>query len=462
MNLQEQFAQATKEHQQGDLIPAQQHYLAILKESPRHIETHYNLANLYAQLTQWHSAITHYRLALKYCPDQPLIQYNLSIALLNADGFGEAIHLLRQVVTALPEHYDARHLLACTLMGAGEYAEAKTHFLAAITQKSDDAQTYFNLGVLSLYEQDLPAAQQYFTKAIYYQEDFTDAYYNLGVIAEYQAETEVAIKYFKQALHYDEQYFAAHYQLVLQYKNSDDTENAILHCEKALLLQPNNASLRYLRAVLTKETAITSAPDDYIQNLFDSYALYYDKHVAGLAYNVPRYLREMVDEVIAPSKNPTERIIDLGCGTGLSGYYFRDRAIRLVGVDLSARMLAVARKKEIYDALQEANLLAFLQQQTELVDMIIAADTLVYSGDLQAIFKECARLLNKEGLFVFSVEEGEKDYQLLSSGRFAHDDHYIKALLAKNDLKIHNQRSAVIRLQQKAKINGLLYIVSRK
>ena len=47
------------------------------------------------------------------------------------------------------------------------------------------------------------------------------------------------------------------------------------------------------------------------------------------------------------------RILDLGCGTGLSGAAFKDLAAKLHGVDLSPAMIEKSRAREIYDRLSE-------------------------------------------------------------------------------------------------------------
>jgi len=464
MDITQRFELAVQKQQQGDLSAAEQNYLAVLQALPEHVESHYNLASLYAQLTQWQSAIAHYRLALSHCPQQPMIQYNLSITLLNTDtGFGEAVYLLQQVVLFMPDHLDARHLLACTLMSAGNYEQAKPHFLAYIAQKNDDAQAYYNLGVLSLYEQNTTKAQAYFEQAIHYQVNFPEAYYNLGIIAAHQEATSRAIDYFKQTLLQDEQYFAAHYQLVLQYKNNNETQQAISHCQQALLLQPNNPSLSYLLAVLTQSQTLDCAPDDYIVTLFDSYAAYYDQHVVkDLSYQLPQQLRRVFEASVFSENNLPARVLDVGCGTGLSGAFFRDKAARLIGVDLSARMIGIARGKHLYDELHQSNGLRFLTKQVELFDIILFADTFVYSGDLQAMIVECARLLSDEGRLVFNVEQADCGYQLLSSGRFAHSDDYIKSVLESCQLFVYQQESAIIRTQENDAIVGLLYSVGKK
>ena len=45
------------------------------------------------------------------------------------------------------------------------------------------------------------------------------------------------------------------------------------------------------------------------------------------------------------------RVLELGCGTGLCAALFRSAAARLVGVDVSARMLERARARGLYDEL---------------------------------------------------------------------------------------------------------------
>lgn len=45
-------------------------------------------------------------------------------------------------------------------------------------------------------------------------------------------------------------------------------------------------------------------------------------------------------------------ILDLGCGTGLIGSWFKDYARKLVGVDVSPTMLDMATKKGCYHELR--------------------------------------------------------------------------------------------------------------
>lgn len=50
--------------------------------------------------------------------------------------------------------------------------------------------------------------------------------------------------------------------------------------------------------------------------------------------------------------NESLDILDLGCGTGLIGSWFKDYARKLVGVDVSPTMLDMATKKGCYHELR--------------------------------------------------------------------------------------------------------------
>lgn len=90
---------------------------------------------------------------------------------------------------------------------------------------------------------------------------------------------------------------------------------------------------------------------------------------------------------------------DLGCGTGLMGPLLRPDCGRLVGVDLSAGMCDKARARGCYDSVHVCELVEWLQALAtgggdasscgggggRGFDLLVAADVLVYIGDLQPL-----------------------------------------------------------------------------
>jgi predicted TPR repeat methyltransferase len=122
----------------------------------------------------------------------------------------------------------------------------------------------------------------------------------------------------------------------------------------------------------------------FIVGVFDGYAAGFDSHLIDtLSYIGPRVLGEMLDTLIT---DPIERVVDLGCGSGLSGLALRPLARQLIGVDLSPRMLERARQRGIYDALHQAEIVSWLTRDQGRYGLAMAADVTSYLGDLQPFF----------------------------------------------------------------------------
>ena len=82
--------------------------------------------------------------------------------------------------------------------------------------------------------------------------------------------------------------------------------------------------------------------------------------LARLGYAAPQLLTAALAEFI-PFGEERLAVLDAGVGTGLCGPLLRSSARQLVGVDLSAGMLAKARERNVYDELHEGELVAFMR-----------------------------------------------------------------------------------------------------
>jgi len=202
----------------------------------------------------------------------------------------------------------------------------------------------------------------------------------------------------------------------------------------ALVHHPGNPMLQHLLAAANGDTT-ARAPRGYVQSLFDEQAPRFDAHLVGeLEYRVPGELAALVRPALTQTPS---RVLDLGCGTGLAGAALAGNGIELVGADLSAGMLAVARKRGIYTQLLQLDALdALAQSPTGSLHAVIAADVFIYIGDLAEIFTAAARVLSPGGLFAFSIELLETgSYRLQPSGRYAHAVDYLRSLAAAAELE---------------------------
>ena len=206
------------------------------------------------------------------------------------------------------------------------------------------------------------------------------------------------------------------------------------------------------------QPAPSSAPRGYVEKLFDSYAADFDAQlVQGLRYHAPEVLLAGLGTL-----QPDPRfalVLDLGCGSGLSGPLFRPIAQQLHGVDLSSVMLEKARALGAYDQLFHADALDHLCTSTLRYNLVIAADVFIYMGELDSLFAALTPRLAPGAQFVFTVELlGEKagaPVQLLPSMRFAHSEAYLRRLATTHGMVVDRLDCQTLRYENKQALAGL-------
>jgi predicted TPR repeat methyltransferase len=242
---------------------------------------------------------------------------------------------------------------------------------------------------------------------------------------------------------------------------------AVAALARALDLDPDDAlgvriDLARLGALPTDE-AIGAG---YVRALFDDYAATFDKHlVRNLNYRGPELLRAAVRRARAAygQKLWCERVLDLGCGTGLVGQAFAGAYAAIEGVDLSPRMLAVARTTRLYDGLHEGDLLGFLKGQTDrTADLVVAADVFVYMAALDDVFSEVHRVLMRGGLFAFTVQAHAGGGVILGEdSRYAHGEPYLRDLAAQTGFSVVLFEAVSTRQDRGVDVPGFLLVLER-
>lgn len=198
----------------------------------------------------------------------------------------------------------------------------------------------------------------------------------------------------------------------------------------------------------------------YVRHLFDQFSADYDTRMIGqLGYAAPQILLGLA-QMVMPGQ-ASLAILDLGCGTGLAGGAFKPLAARLDGVDLSPAMIDKARARGIYDNLVVADLESALAAPGPAYDLILAADTLVYLGDLAAVFHAAFTRLAPGGFFLFTVEQAEKDFELGPKRRWRHSEAYLRRLAEEAGFSVAGLLAATPRHEAGAPVPGFAVALNR-
>lgn len=170
-----------------------------------------------------------------------------------------------------------------------------------------------------------------------------------------------------------------------------------------------------------------------IQRAFDKAASRYDE-VAVLQ-------REVADRVLARLeliKLEPQRILDLGCGTGLNSKALdkRYKKAQVLSLDLAPGMLKEARKHKTWLSKQrficgDAEALPLTDNS---VDLIFSSLTIQWCHDLDSLFKECFRVLKPGGLLMFSTLGPDTLHELRNSWSSVDGYNHVNAFIDMHDI----------------------------
>ena len=227
---------------------------------------------------------------------------------------------------------------------------------------------------------------------------------------------------------------------------------------KALSIKPDYGSAKHMLAALTGNKNKT-APREYVENLFDGYSKKFEASLVDkLEYKVPKLIKDILIKL--NRYGSLGSVLDLGCGSGLLGQEIRDHCSRLEGIDLSSKMLDLAKQKNVYDNLSHVDIVEYLSSTPLDFDYYIALDVFIYVGELTEIFRLITSRNKKPGMLVFSTEHTELDgYHLLKTGRYSHSKSYIHSLCKEFGYKIARFSTTELRKEQNSFLPGGIYIL---
>ena len=373
----------------------------------------------------------------------------------------EAIYL--SLLSAQPNNADALHYLGVLRMGQRRPDEAIELVTKSLQVAPRNAHAWNSLGIMVGSTGKLAAAEFAFKSALELQTDFLEALYNLGNLHRRMRKREEALQSFRRVVELNPRLSVAHENIAMLLFRLKRTEEATAAFQRWSEADPENPIARHMLAAYTNQ-APDRADDAYVAKLFDRMSGYFDESLGRLQYAAPQLLTSALSEII-PFGEKRLAILDAGVGTGLCGPLLRSSAQRLVGVDLSAGMLAKARERNVYDALHEGELVAFMGAHPAEYDVVISADTLVYFGQLEEAFAAAASALRPGGILAFTVEAEPADsavkHKLNSHGRYSHRADYVRECLAGAQFDLVQLEPCVLRKEMGADVQGHL-VLARK
>lgn len=315
---------------------------------------------------------------------------NLGVIALKKNQAQLAITYFSETLGYDEKHEFARNNLAATFIHHARFENALTHYNVLIQDNPENLEYLYNAGVAEMSLGHLEKAKTLFSKVLKLNPNHSASLTNLANIASRLNQPMDAMKYL----------------------------------ERAHEANPSDSSNRFMLDALKGQPRDTGSLD-YAKNLFDNYALFYEKHmVETLNYKTPQHIATMLHQHL--NHLGQETTLDLGCGTGLSGVVLRELSTKLIGVDLSERMLEEAERKGIYDELVQQDIEAYLKNSDDTFSLIVAADVLPYFGDLERFFELAAKKLKESGLLLVTHEISTKNpFCLQSTARFAHHPDYL-------------------------------------
>lgn len=488
-------AQAHEHQKGGRFAEAIAVYESLLqKNNSLSPADHNNLATLYERVGKQNQALEHYANAVHQAPDFWVAHYNLGLFFLKQHKLDAAKTQFNNVLALNPEHTNAQFYQGIISLTHHELDAAEQAFQAVLAQHKEQPDALANLGVIALKRDEGQQAITYFSQALAFDEHHEDArnnlaatfmhydrfenarthyaillknhpnnleyHYNAGVAEMALGQLKQATEHFKFILQQTPTHHACLTNLASIAQRLGQTQEAIAYLTKARAVNPDDKSSAFMLDAFNNSQEQHAACPEYAQNLFDNYALHYEKHMTEtLKYSVPHRIAHVLHQLI-PNMQVT-RALDLGCGTGLSGVILRELSQHLTGVDLSPKMLAHARDKAIYDELIESEIIEYFHQLDPSnipYNLITAADVLPYLGDLSPLFACVKKYLAPKGLFILTHEISDSaNWILQTTARFAHHPRYLIALAEEHGLQLAYQESFVARKHHDDDLPVMLY-----
>ena len=417
----------------------------------------------------------------KRFPSEPLIPYRMALFYRNQNNTDLAYEKALKSAELFPDD-DTFLLLGELCLQQNNLTQAKNFFTQALQINSHCVAALINLANMeeapeqaeSLYRQALNfeprnadahinyadylyrnrrliEALEEYRHSVILAPKKTEISNNLGIIQKDLGEYEEALGLFFNALFAEPQRkeYALNIAETLMLLFEKDKNKAKKIADNWYKKMPDNIFAKRMNEIMNQTSDTQTAA--YSQELFDLFADNYEQVMENINYSLPQQMAK----ILSPVKGT---IIDLGCGTGLLGSELKNEDNSLIGIDISKKMLELAKVKNIYKELILDDIIHYCGNLPH-ADWIVAADVFGYIGDLQKILTDIF-----PHALCFSVETDEKckDFSLQHNGRYKHNPQYVKKLLQKCGYSDIVEHTTVLRTENGSPVKGAIFTAKEK
>lgn len=418
-------------HQSGQIEAAAATYLAVLEADRNNPDALHYLGLSLHQRGHTLLGINLMRQAIEISPGYVDALNNLGNIYQECGGAGDAVTLYKRALELRPDHADASRNLAIALRKLEHLERSAAEHRAAIEREPQDVDHLYDLAA---------------------------AYNDLGRVEDTLDALRRAL-----ALKPEAHGFSNLGRLLYALRRSDE---AAATYEAWLRFEPDNPVPKHLLAACTLKDVPSRADDAFVTRVFDSFAATFDEVLRKIEYRAPQLVGGALRRLEGEPRGDLD-IVDVGCGTGLLAPYLRPYARRLVGVDLSPRMMEKAVKRAVYDETVAAELAGYLRSSPQKFDVIASSDTLVYFGDLRDVLAAAHVALRREGRLLFTLERASDEsplpdgYRIHPHGRYSHSDPYVRKAVADAGFELVDMETPFLRREGESYVRGLLVLARR-
>ncbi len=408
-----------------------------------------------------------YQLILEQDPIHPTALHYFGIYLYQSGRHGEAIETLQLASALDPDNSEWLNNLGNVYFSLSHYDMAEAAYADAARMAERDHLIWTNLGAAQMQLEQLENAKTSFLRALELSPEYAPAMQHLGSIFENAGDKMTASHYQCRAYVLPPLEGKSREMLGISFYFLGRLDEAAQVYRDWLREEPSNPVAEHMLAACSQEDVPARASDNYVERHFDKYAETFERNlVDSLKYQGPAMIQEGLRHIGDPRQQFT--VLDIGCGTGMCAPVLTPYCDWLVGVDLSAKMLEKAQDSGSYDLLVKGEIGSYLDTTPSLSDLIVAADTMIYFGDLVPILGSVFRALSEEGYFVFTVEvldpslAGTLGYRLHASGRYRHATNYVIRRLNQANMELIHHSFHTLRLEIGAEIEGAVFVAKKR